>query len=122
MTKPAESEHRDQIAWTRAAIAQRVECRHARAEQWTRFCWFQLIRQLRHGVRLCDHKIGIAAVVSDAGDACHRLAREKLSAAARITIAAAPAMPADPDALARLPSHHSCPDRINCSRHFMPWD
>ena len=60
----------------------------------------------------------VAAVESDAGD-LPRHAGEEIPAAAGVAPAAIAAVPADADALARLPSGHARADRIDHAGHLM---
>src|SRR2546423_1694582 len=65
-----------------------------------------------------DHVIGVAAVVGDAGD-LPPLAGEEVAAAARLTVPAVAAVPADADTLPLGPVRDARADRVNDSRDFM---
>src|SRR5262245_51888919 len=103
MSQPAQSEHRDDIARTRAGISQRVESRDPRAQQRRRVNGRQVIWKSRHRVGGGNHAFAVTAVEADASDLL-RLAREQVSAPAGVAPSAVSAVPSDTDTLAGRPA------------------
>ncbi len=108
----ANSEDRDQIAGSRAALAQRVERRDAGAEQRCGVGSVQVVRDRGECAARDDHVIRVAAVV---GDARHLavLARDQIPATAGLAVAAVAAEPADAYALPGLPVVHALANRLD---------
>ena len=119
MAEPADPEHRDDIGRTCAAFPQRVERGDAGTQQRRGLGRRQPVRDQGQGVRRCDHRLGIAAVVIDARD-LQVATVDDVAAATRLAVAAMPAKPADADAGAHAPAHHVGADRVDDAGHFVP--
>src|SRR6266567_4664204 len=119
MPQPADPEHGDDIARTRAGVSQGVEGRDPRAQQRRRLDRRQVIRKSRHGADWSDHVLAVSAVEGDASDLL-RLARKQISAPAGIATPAVSAVPADSNALAWRPSGHSIADGIDGAGDLVP--
>src|SRR5262249_43557871 len=104
VAEPAEAEDRDEVARPGAAVAQRVEGRHAGAHQRRGVWRGQLRGHPCEGRRGGDQVVGVAAVERDAGHLRAGLAGEEVAAAAVVAGEAVPGVPPDADALAGLPT------------------
>src|SRR5262245_38807237 len=103
VAEPAEAEDRDEVARPGAAVAQRVEGRHAGAHQRRGVRRGQLRGHPCEGRRGGDQEVGVAAVERDAGQLRAGLAGEEVAATAVVAGEAVPGVPTDADALAGLP-------------------
>src|SRR5262245_41159314 len=112
MAQPAESEHRDDIAWTRAGISQRVESGDPRAQQRGRVNGRQVIWKSRYGADWGNHVFAVTAVEANASDLLG-LAREQVSAPAGVAPSAVSAVPSDTDTLAVRPADDTFASSIN---------
>ena len=96
----------------RAALAQRVEGRDARAQQGRRVLGGQGVGDRGERRLGDDDVVGVPAVVGDAGhEAVH--AADHVAAPARVAVAAVAAEPADPDPLAHLPRERVLADGLD---------
>ena len=120
VSETAEPVDRDEIARARAAVAQRVERRHACTHERRGVGGGQAVGHPRERRDRRDHVLAVAAVVRDAGDRRPRDAGEELAAPARIAPPAIAAVPADADALADRPPFDVGPDRIDAADHLVP--
>ena len=75
----------------------------------------------RHRLVRHDDVLGVAAVVADAGD-LRLLAVEEEALAARVAHEAVAAVPADADAVARLPLRHLGAHRVDAPGDFVAGD
>src|SRR5437762_14232775 len=96
MPQPTESEHRDDIARTRAGISQRVESGDPRAQQRRRVDGRQVIWKSRHRAGGGNHVFAVATVETDAGHLV-RFACEQIPAPARVSSPSAAAFPSGTD-------------------------
>src|SRR6516164_2149909 len=67
MTKAADAEHSDKITGLRWCISQCVERRDPRTQQRRRVGRRQVVRDRHETARLCDHHLGISAIMMNAG-------------------------------------------------------
>ena len=102
MTESADPQHGDKIARQRAAVAERVVGRDARAHQRRGVLGREPVGDACERLRRRNHVLGIAAIVGDAGD-LQIAAGDEIAAPARLAVAIVTAVPADADALADLP-------------------
>src|SRR5438552_860644 len=121
MSEPAHAENRDTVTGARAAVAQRVVCRDARAKQRRRGLGLELVGDQRQGIGPDDDIVRVATVERDPGDP-HVLAAHRLAVAACPAVAAVAAEPADADPLADGPSAHALADRGEHARDLMAGD
>src|SRR5713101_6662989 len=106
MTKAANPEHRDRIAPSGTTVSQRVESRYAGAHQRRAINRREFVRRKRQCLRGRNHILGVPAVERNTGGKQRHRAREEFATPAMVAIAAVPAMPTNPDALAILPWLH----------------
>src|SRR4051812_30992198 len=99
MPEAADAEDGDEVARSRAAVAQGVEGCDAGAEERRGIDRREGVGKHRDGAGRRDHVLSIAAVEADAGDLL-RDAGEEIAAAAVDALAAIAAVPADADFLA----------------------
>src|SRR4029077_17958198 len=99
MAEASKSENGDKIAGSGAAVAQRVERSHARAEERSRIRSGNRVRNFCQ--RHCghDHAFRVAAIADQSGDLAAQAACDEVAAAAGIAITTMPAMPAYSGAL-----------------------
>ena len=121
MTESADALHGDGLAHPRAAVAERVERRDARAEERRRVGCADCVGETRDGFVRHDHVFGVAAVVGDAGD-LRLFAVDEESLAARVADEIVPAVPAHADPVAFLPLGHVGPDLVDSSGDLVAWD
>ena len=119
MTEAAEAQHRDNVAWTRAAVPQRVVSRDARAHQRRGFHGGQILRHQRQREGGSHHVIRITAVEGNAGYLERHLATKEIAAAAGIAMTTMTAMPANAHALARFPLRDTRAHGIHDPDDFM---
>src|SRR5262249_21778375 len=103
MAKPAQAEHRNDVARSSAAVAQGIERGDAGTHQGRRFDGRYTVGNERQCAGRSDHVLAIAAVEGYSRDLT-RLAREEVPAPKNVATAAIAAMPTDPDALSRRPA------------------
>src|SRR6266542_1321414 len=120
MAEAAHAEHGDEVARARAAVAQRVVGRDARAEKRGRLYGRQGIGDPRQRDRGRDQEIGITAVVGDSGNLRRDLAGDEVPSPAGIAASAVPAVPADPDAIPHGPAGNVAAERIDRSGDLVP--
>src|SRR5882724_12047392 len=120
MAEPTQSENRHHFAGPSTTVAQTVEGGYASTHQWRGLHGVQFHGHHRHCLGTRDHVFGITAVAGDSGDVRHRLAREKISAAAVRAITAVPAMPADANSLPWLPIGDSRAHGVDHTDYFVP--
>src|SRR5229473_1352621 len=109
------------VAGAGPTVAQRVEGGDAGAEEW---CRGNRIERIGHGGECLlrrHHVFGVPAVIAEAADE-PVLAEDEVARAAGLANAAVPAVPADPNPLARLPGGHALADGIHPSDHLMTGD
>ena len=75
--KSAQTQHRDDIAGSRRAVAQRIVSRDARAHQRRGFHGRQIVRHQRHRDGRRHHVIRVTAVKRNAGDLQRSPCRQK---------------------------------------------
>src|SRR6267378_2846432 len=121
VAEAADGVHGDEIAGASPAVAQRVEGGKAGAEEWRRGHGIEGVGH--RGERLLGrhHVFGVPAVVAEAADES-LLAEDEVARAAGLAHAVVPAVPADPDPLARLPDGHPFAHGIHASGHLMAGD
>ena len=105
-------EDRNHVAGHRPAVAERIEGRDSGAEQRRSFGGAQLVGDRGKRVGRSHHRLGVAAVVRDAGDA-QIAAVDQPAAPARLAMPAMPAEPADADALPDAPAGHAGAERVD---------
>src|SRR5215470_15398486 len=106
MAEAADALHRDDVTGARAAVAQRIEDRHARAHEWSGFLRRNLAGNHCQRFRRCDHVFGIATIEVDTGHLAID-AHGKIAAATFIAGEIVATVPADPDAIAGLKDPNS---------------
>jgi hypothetical protein len=99
-------------------VAQGVEGRDSGAQQRRRIARLELRGNQRQRFERRDHVVGIAAVITDAGNLA-TYAGNEIAAAAGAAVAAMPAMPTHADALARLPVGHADANGVDQPDHFV---
>ncbi len=119
MTKTADPEDRDQIARSRAAVAQRIECGDAGAHERRALDRRQIFRHERERRRRRDHVFRVTAVERNPGREQRDLTGKEITAPARIAMSAMPGMPADANSLPRFPFVNARSDRVDQSDDFM---
>src|SRR6267154_1886374 len=84
MSQPADAENANEVSRPRSAIAQRIECSDACAQEWPRVDGGKFSRDRRE--RRCggQHVFRVAAIASQARDLASFAARNKIAATARI--------------------------------------
>lgn len=118
MAETADAENRDQIAWARAAVPQRVVGRHAGAEKRRGVHRSKLVGDRRERLLRRHHVLGITTIIGDAWR-LQIAAGHEIAAAAALAPAAMTAMPADADSLTDLPRRHVRAERIDDSRDLV---
>src|SRR5215467_12268168 len=121
MAEAADALHGDQIAWSRSRVAQGIVDGHPGAEQWGRLRARQIVGHRGNRLGGGDHVLGVAAVEAERGDLLEA-AEDEVAAAARITREAVSAVPADTNALARLPDFDVGAHDVDTPRDLVPWD
>src|SRR5208283_3396987 len=111
----------DEIAGTRARVAQRIENRNAGTQQWRGIGGGQVVGDggYRFGGR--DHVFLVAAVVTDAGD-FFVLAVNEIAAAAGVAGEVMATVPSDSDALAGFPVGYIGTDSVDAAGDFVAGD
>src|SRR5229473_1837507 len=121
VAQTADGVHGDEVAGAGPTVAQRVEGGDAGAEEW---CRGNRIERIGHGGECLlrrHHVFGVPAVIAEAADE-PVLTQDEVARAAGLANAAVPAVPADPNPLARLPGGHALADGIHPSDHLMAGD
>src|SRR5690242_1181902 len=118
MPQAADALYRHQITGAGSRIAQRVVNSDAGAEQRCGFIRGQIIGHGRDCLCRDHHVLGVAAIVTDAGNLLD-LAQNEVTATAGVADKTVPAMPAHTHALARLPLRDVSSDGVNASRNLM---
>src|SRR5882762_5565492 len=114
MAQSADALHGDEIAGTRARVAERIENGDAGTEQRRGFGSGEFFRDRSHRLSGGHHVFLVAAVVSDSGD-FFVLAVNKVAAAAGIAGEIMTAVPSDADALAGLPVRYVGADGVDAA-------
>ena len=121
MAEAADAEDRDHVARHRPAVAERVEGRDPGAEQRCGFGGAKLVGDRGERIGRDHHRLGIAAVVRDAGYA-QVAAVDQPAAPARLAMAAMPAEPANADALSDAPALHAVAECVDHAGDLVPGD
>ena len=116
--QPANSLHRDEIAGTRTAVPQRIECSDPGAQQRSSFRRIESIGNARYSLDWRDHIFLIATVEIKSSD-CAFLAVRKIAGAAGRAGIVLSAMPANANAISLFPGGHTRTDLINYAGDFV---
>jgi hypothetical protein len=118
VAEPADPLDGNEVARQRATVPERVERREARAQQRRGLGRIERFRHARQRHGRHEQVLAVAAVVADSADLRIRTVR-KVSAAAGETGAILPAVPADADAVARLPGRHAVAGFVDHAGDFV---
>src|SRR6266851_6818247 len=118
MAEAANTQDGNHVARHRSAVAERIEGRDPGAEQRRSFGSAKLVRDRRERMSGSHHRLGISAVIRDAGDA-QVAAVNKPAPQARLAMPAMPPKPADTDALPDPPPAHAGADRVDHARDLV---
>jgi hypothetical protein len=102
-------------------VAKRIEGRDPGAEQRRRFGGAKLVRDCGKRVGRSYHRLGIAAVVRDAGYP-QVAAVDEPPTPARLAMPAMPSKPADADALSDAPADYAGPECVDHASDLVPRD
>ena len=119
MAEAADALHGDDLAGSRAGLAQRIVGGNARAQERAGDRGVDAFRHGSNGRFRGDHVFRVAAVEVHGGCRARRAIGE-LAFAARLTVRAVAAVPADADALAGLEDLHAGPDFLHAAGDFVP--
>src|SRR5262249_2799834 len=115
----ADTLHRHEIIWRRAAMSKSVKSGDSRAQQRAGFGIVKCVRYHRQCFDGSDHVLLIASVVADACNWGVATVEEPSTAAFNTGIVV-PAMPADSDALSLSPSGDRGAERVDDAGNFVP--
>jgi hypothetical protein len=119
MTESANSENSNDIAATRATVAQRVESGYACTHQRRTLEGGEFLRDKGKRLSWRKHVLGVAAIERNSrGEQVHR-AREKLAAPAMIAVTAVAGVPSHTHALAGSPRLDTFAHRVDDADHFV---
>src|SRR5215472_12716370 len=121
MAEAADALHGDRVAWSRSRVAQGVVDGDAGAEQWGRLRARQIVGHRGDRLGGGDHVLGIAAIEAERSDLLEAT-QDEVAAAARITREAVSTVPADANALARLPDLDVGTHDVDPTGDLVPWD
>ena len=119
MSESADPEYSDNLAGSRAAVPQCIECCHASTHEWGTIDGGKILRHRRKRFRWRDHIFGITAIERNAGGQQRHLASKEITAPAWIAVSAMSSMPTDANSLTRFPFRHARPNGVNDSDYFM---
>ena len=121
MAEPAQPLHGHKISCSRPAMAQTIERRNARAENGSRLCRRERVRNGSQGLAPCNHVVRIPAIITESRDS-EILATDEIPTTTGDTLTAVPAVPSHPHPLALLPRRHARSDRVDHPGHLVPRD
>jgi hypothetical protein len=119
MAEAADAENGDEITWPRPAFAQCVVGGDAGAQQRRRLRGRDVIRDQHQRVGRRDHRLGVTAIVIDAGNP-QVTAIHEIPAAAWLAPATMAAEPADTDTRPHRPADDAVADRVDHPSDFVP--
>jgi hypothetical protein len=121
MAKAADAQDRDHVARHRPAVAERIEGRDPGAEQRRGIGGAKLVWNRSKRMSGSHHRLGIPAVIRNAGYA-QIAAVDQPTTPARLAMPAIPSKPADADALPGAPAQHAGADCVDHAGNLVPWD